>query len=422
MSIKIELSDWKDVNMTSLRKILTITALLFAITVLFSFIGFHLGYSGLLLVGELDMPVVVKHGIQFILFSINITIIGSISLNVYSTKIFKIFAVYYIIDFIVGLFICNIINSGFMPIAYILICGALRKDLKSTIKRLFLTWLFVILFELMTITVKIGYFWLGYNQVSIYQGLMFSIDLIIFLILLYCIGGERYYGKLAEQSWRQTLVLLFSPEEISTTREDIEDGVAEAQWRTLTGFRRAKAVSLLLAFQIMQWILILFICKIGNVLIEGIAITTAFIVYGTVIKRKWHSPNIWICTLISAVMFYIAARTIPSFYYSELFPTVAGLFLVYALYRIALYTDRKNELEEYITKLHTFKLEPNCNEDEFMRVAIAKGMNNIDIELLRYRYCKNYNWSQMEIKFAAHGSKSTIKRYVKAAESAFYAV
>jgi hypothetical protein len=155
------------------------------------------------------------------------------------------------------------------------------------------------------------------------------------------LGGEKYYG----------LELSFSPEDFQSPTHDHEDDLAVEAWNRLQGFAKAKAIALLLIYHVIQVMIILALCRIGNVFIEGICIVTSFLVYGFVIKRRWHSKSLLICSSISFAMFYVAARSIPSVHYSKFIPIVIGLLLVYSLYRVSIYVE-SHELKQVIKEEH----------------------------------------------------------------------
>jgi len=170
---------------------------------------------------------------------------------------------------------------------------------------------------------KLNIFKVGFDF-SFFQLLILTIDLVVFLVVIYCTGGVKYaLGKYHILS-----------ENIQTPKLDSEDLAEIEACKQLRGFKRIKAISLLLSFQSIQWAIVLLVCSIGDVLIEGLAITVSFVVFGTVIKRKWHSQSILICTISSAVIFYTAARFAPSYRYTQLLPVVIALLISYASYRV----------------------------------------------------------------------------------------
>ena len=400
------------------KKILSLTAIMFSITVLFTFIGFHLGYSGLLLIGEIDLPYWLQWIIQNVLFALNMFVVLSFVLDMYNIKIFKTLAIYMIPHLALALFHCSVLNAFILPGLYTLVCAWLRKDLKQS----FMRWLkissFILCYELAASFVKLGYFHFNIlNTTNFYQQLMFSIDLLIYMFLFYCIGGEKYVRLVVRREC--ALVLRVFPESVEDAALDQEDKAEIAEFDKLVGFKRLKAIMILLGFQVAQWVLILFICTLGQVLLEGIAITTSFIVYGFIVKKRWHSKSLVICTLSSAALFYVSAKSIPVYGYTQLFPIVVGLLLIYALYRAAIITDKYKEMENYISSLGQFELRRGCDRDELIRIAGLKGLTKRETELLECKYSKCYTQAQLEVKFSPW-SLSSIKKYIKEAEERFF--
>lgn len=351
--------------MTSIRKVLSMSIFLFVIIALFTLVGFYLGHDGLILVGDIDLPIVVYGIINFIVFAIQFILLSCIILSEYSKKIFKIAIPYLIAYFVSVPFFSGYLK--FIPtsawVLYLLVWAIIRKDLKQSTKRALKISLFVMVFEFVELIVKAGQFTFGYNVLNQYQWLIYSIDLIIFITFLFAIGGEKHYELLGLAVRRSRWERILCPEQIEDALDDAETSAELKIWQAMKGFARIRAMSLLLGFQLMQWTIILFVCFISNVFIEGLVITASFICHGFIIKRRWHSNSLIVCTLVSAAIFYVASHISISFQYSQLFPVVIGLVLIYSLYRVALLTDAKNNIinvdQKEINKID--KLEQNID-------------------------------------------------------------
>jgi len=336
--------------MSNARKILIMTMCIFAIIMLFTFIGFHIGYDGLLLVGEINLPVFARIAIEFILFSINSFLIMSTILAEYTKKIWKILIPFLTVWLPFSLFFPGSILATIVPVLYVLVWSIHRKDFKKSFLRFLIITGIICAYQFFSLILKVGYCSFEYNSLTMYQELMVSIDLIIFLTVIYAVGGEKYVRM-------DSCKLVLFPAEIQDPADDHETSVIMEQFQKLQGFKRLKGMSLLLGFQIIQWGLILLVCTADSLLLEGAVITTSFIAFGFIIQKRWHSKSILICTLSSVAMFYIAAKVTISFHYSQFFSVIIGLLLIYALYRIAICTEQKDESIQYAKRVKELEKE-----------------------------------------------------------------
>ncbi len=315
----------------------------------FSIIGWLLGYDGLILVGEITVAPWVEYICGFLFFSINFIVFAAVILNEYTKKLFLKVIPYLLIFFIVSEFIPIEISTFIIPSIYFLVWLIVKKDVKPGLWRLTKVYLFSAIMQILMLVIKTGMVNVGYNMISFYQNIIFCIDHALFLIILYCMGGEKYHA----------LELAVYTEEVSCIDQDNESIEVNERWSKLDGLRRIKAISLLFAFQIGQWLLILLVCCLGNVLLEGIIITIAFVAYGMIIKKRWHSSSILVCTISSSFMFFVAAKLVPSFGYSQLFPILIGFVMVYALYKVGMYTEKREKTENKLKELHE-KMKIDC--------------------------------------------------------------
>ena len=365
--------------MSLVKKIVLMTLCLMATTVLFNLIGWTLGYQGFLIVGEIELNPLFINILFFLLVSVQTSVLASITWNMYGWKPLLYLLPYFILDFVLGIFIYQSslfsIYTFVLPILYILVLAFLLNKTEKCYKvlaRLLVVILIICLYQGLTIYFKTGRFELGYNNVSAYVLLIYSIDLTLLYVVIYCYGGMK---NVLEQMGKS----LFPVQQwdAKVCQESVE---LDKWYNSLSIIKKAKAISFLLLLQILQWAFILFVCRLGNVLIEGLAITGSFLAYGLIIQKKWHSKCILICTVISSLMFYGAARMTLAYQYSQFMPILIGLFLLYALYRIAIYTEECNQLKA-IPPFHVRK----ADEKAFYERGIQCGIKNEDIEV-SYRY------------------------------------
>jgi len=337
---------------TIVKRILDLLALLFALTMLFCLIGWYLGYNGLLLVGDLELPFLVRRLLKFIVFGIHTILIMGFILDIYDLKtILRCCIPYLCFHFILESVHQSFLTSGVLPCLFVIGLAIYFKRLKASLGRLLIINVALFCYQIITLVTKIGFSKIGYNTLNTYQWLVCSIDLIILLLLIYSKGGVVNYGR---RKWK----LVVFPRRVDNARYSHEGSglCAETQeYLSLKGFERMFAMSLLLAIQVVQWTITLFACYLGNVFMEGLVITTSFIAHGFVIKKRWHSKNLVFCTLSSAAMFYVAARATIAFQYSQFFSIVVGLMLVYSLYRLVLLLDNR-EITKNTDKLDRLKI------------------------------------------------------------------
>jgi hypothetical protein len=323
---------------TIIKKLLHVTAILFVTVTLFCYIGWKLGYDGLILVGETKLPEIVSNWTAWLFYNIHIYLLSGFILNIYGRKLLRVLFPLFTIDIFFRLIIVHVVPvppevSTIVLVLYWAACAIYFGTKKNTAINFLKYMLILLAYQAVMLVIKTGHFNLGYNMLSIYENLMVCIDNLIFTALLYGIGGEQY--------GRRALERILHSEEIDTPSDDKEDCDEVDAWRQLQGFVRFRAMALLLLFQLFQWALILFVCKIGDVFVEGVVISGSFVVYGLFVKNRWHSKSLIVCTLTTCAMFYLAARAIPAFGYTQLMPVVVGLLLIYGLYRVALFTNKK---------------------------------------------------------------------------------
>jgi ABC-type iron transport system FetAB permease component len=95
--------------------------------------------------------------------------------------------------------------------------------------------------------------------------------------------------------------------------------------------------------QVLQWGFILFICSLDNYFLDVLVMTVSFICHGMIISKRKHLKPILLCTAVATEMFYLGAKITVSFRYSQFFPVLIGLLLVYAVYRIGHRYEKKIE-------------------------------------------------------------------------------
>ena len=340
------------------RSLLKMTATLFALVVLFSFIGLHMGYDGLFLAGSIMLPIWLEECIKAALFGVQLFLVFSYSLNDYSKGAVKATLPFWAFAVILQLFCKGMLVSTVLPILYMMAISIKQKDNFATAARMLSVMALLLGYQLLMLPIKAGRESIGYHAIDTYQWLMMSIDLTILALLIYAIGGLHYYVELVLQlgDKRRGLARLF-PESVNDAKLDNEDLQAVERWQALVGFRKLQAVATLLAFQLLQWLAVVGCCLLGNVGIEGALISLSFLCHGMVVHRRWHSNSVMACTVASAILFYIAARSCILFAYSQFFCIVVGMLLVYAMYRLAILVDNAEikKTQSKLSRIETLK-------------------------------------------------------------------
>lgn len=403
------------------KKLFEVSIMLCIIVIMSTLVAWLLGYSGFLLIGEISLSPVIHNIIYAVLFYITFFIWIGISTNEYSSKLLMISIPYMIIYVLITpLFGGNLIASSLIPFLYILCLGLLRKDLKMTSIRGVKFFTIIIIYQIISLAIKTGLFFFDQNNYTIYQILVLSMDSIIFHTLLFLYGGELYkHEKLVERlsklgtwsSMHRTFPREESSQEICF---DNDEALLQVEFDSLTRTQQKFALFTYLGFYFIQCILVLGVINVvnyffgANIIIESIIVMISFIAHGFVLKEKWHSKSIIICTLVSCVIFFIAAKLTPAFTLFQLFPIIIGLLVSYSMYQIAQIKKKRTfqKWKESIINLTIGKYSKVANHKE---VALAKGLKERDLMLVGY----DYNVSDTLSKFIGHISPWHDGKYVK---------
>lgn len=225
----------------------------------------------------------------------------------------------------------------------------------------------VVLYQIPTTAIKLNVIDL-YSHVA-YIGLqtkiMTSIDVLLWYALLVVIGGEASNG----------LESLVYSESIESVKLDHEDLSEINTFNKLSLHKKAKALILLGMFQLIQMFLVLGVCYIGNVLIEAAFIMFAYLSSIVVIKRRWHSNSILVCTLTTITIFYAASRTVIPVKYSMFIPLIIGMLISYSLYLVAVKSD---ELE-WLRALAYFDVN-SCTKEQLIERCKIVGVKEKDFD------------------------------------------
>lgn len=317
------------------QKLLFITMFCFSGTLIGVYISYVLGNNYFLLAGKTISNTVVIFACNCTLFMIHMFFTFSICLGLYERRSLCI-TVAYIPLHIMAVFIWkdSLITSTLIPLVYILIHAALDKSIIKTAFRWIGYHIIIGVYQYLALMVKIGMFeWDAYSFMF-WDGILFSIDFILFNIILYFIIG----GKKHANQW------VVRTKDIESASFDYEDYKALAEFETLSKKQRFLSLLLLSAFQLFQMLLILGISAIGNVFIECVFTMLSYLAYCIVIKHRLHCENVSVCTIISMALFYVASKITLPVNISMYVPILIGFLTAYSLYLMQVHIE---EFEYY---------------------------------------------------------------------------
>ena len=233
--------------------------------------------------------------------------------------------------------------SGVFPVAFNIIYSLYSKSLKNNYKRLIFVIVAHELVSWLMLKYKTGLFELGYNPTGAYEALNMSFELTTIYAGLYLRGGV-INGK-AKQI--RNLESFLFPAEISICADGVKDS------RSIDEVQKAGRVAiiltnvLILGFNVMQFsgIMLVIYC-LTDVFVETLIIYVSFIVHGFVIQRRYHCKTLTGCTLLTLILFYVAAKLYSlsiGFDYLQTLPVIIGGLVVYMMYRISLLEGNKYE-------------------------------------------------------------------------------
>jgi len=339
------------------------TSLLFIMVLLFSYIGWHLGYEGFIIVGDVNVPDWLNRSISAGLLFINLSLVGSFIIGEYSVKIFK---------FIIPLIILSVLNSIFFmpglisgPVAtiYFVVIGVLRKTSRESLVRAVIITGITVIYQILAMSMRTGSISLNPTYFSIYTALMLSIDMILVILLIWAYGGVKYVRRMEFLVYPGRTRDERSMFRIVESEAKSSEPVSEKQASSVnvgggvTKFERLLFGVFIIVVQVAQWMFILWVCSRDNLFLEALVMTTSFICHGMIISKRKHLKPIILCTLGATAMFHFAARFSISFHHSQFFPIIIGLILVYTLYRVSHEFEKtaKKKLEHEQERINKLK-------------------------------------------------------------------
>lgn len=222
-------------------------------------------------------------------------------------------------------------NLLFTGILFLPFCLLIKNDTsaKSKIIRYIVFTLAVIVYQTLICPIKFNLVLLGADASTIYTNILslvfFQIDFIIYLALLYLIGGDSY-GRL---SWQH----LVHPRKIRNCETSEETDESLKWYDSLTGWTKVKAVMLFFGIQLAQFIVILAAVSLSNRLLEFCLILPSFFLFRRVLVYCWHSSSLIICTALSCIIFYAGCIITLPLNLSMAMPIILGFVIAWGLYQ-----------------------------------------------------------------------------------------
>lgn len=310
--------------MSNVKKTLQMTSLLFGMTLLFCYIGWHLGYEGFIIVGDITVPYWTRQVVSFMFLLINLSLQGGFALDEYGWKILRYSIPLTVLDAVAILVFGapNAIFSGPVPLLFFMFL-AIKKDKRLWWRPLAIN-AGVIIYQI----VASIFTQTPLSNASMYTVFRMSIDNGLVHLLFYMMGGVKYHG----------LEQLVFPGRAGDDRDRHEHRQTDSKSPSdvpVGKFETWVMRVVITSVQVIQWVFILWICSLDNLFLDALVMTTSFICHGLIISRRQHLRPIILCTLAATAMFYFAARFTLSFQYSQFFPIVIGLLLTYTMYRVS---------------------------------------------------------------------------------------
>lgn len=312
----------------NVKKLINLCMIAFVFLTIASYV-FHLfGIKYFLLTYSKTFPFILDEFIRACMFMINMFFVFSISLKIYDKRIFRIL-IWYIPILIISsmLFPNSLIFTALIPLLYCIVCGVLYKNsIKERffiIIRYVLFSIVIILYQAVAIKIKLNLFGAADfgKSAGLINSLLCNIDLFIVMILIYVKEGEKNGHKLVVHS-----------DNVGDVEQSHEDVEAVNKYNGFNKWQKAKIMTVVMVIQLLQFVAVFGLCAIGNVWYELCVILPMFWLSRRHLKPSWHSNNIYICTIISVLSFYIASKFTIPIKYSLFSPVVIGLLLAYTFY------------------------------------------------------------------------------------------
>jgi len=237
----------------------------------------------------------------------------------------------------------NIISTVLFPNAYILIIAVILKQFNSR--------MLIRTFAINAVTIGYQAFFIfsrmgiekitGYEVTTVFNHIIFNIDFILFLSIIYLLFGDYYGFRKLESVVYKRHIAYENDETILIRKAEL------ALFNALTTKKKIATVGIVIAFQIFQLSLVLMGARVINTVIETLIISATYVIIGILFKCRYHTSEVF-CTLITVSMFTVASLICPPLKYSQMLPVIIGYLCLHSMYLLACHKETKKE-REYVS-------------------------------------------------------------------------
>ena len=272
------------------------------------------------------------------------------------------------------------------------------------------------------------------TELDFSTALVIGVELIVYSIAMYFIGGKHESKRETTTEHDPAIQVSVFPLDPSIARAGTESakfrevcfwlihGIKSGAWRTEEYW--VYAISVLYQWLVMAAIIAL--CAFANTLWVGVWIVISHSAYSAIIKKQWHSNSVWRCTGLTAATMFALARILPDTGLNFFLTPLAGLLVTYISYRIECYAETARDNAAFRIKhdlSKSFRLVKGCNYDQMREIALLKGLDETQIDLLDRKYCQGIDIKSIHIFYELNHPKRpayrTVQDWIKKAESEF---
>lgn len=184
------------------------------------------------------------------------------------------------------------------------------------------------------------------KQLSLISKVFYQLDYIIFLLFLSVLIKGGFKNALA------VLESVFCTKNRSCDKlggGDYEQNFSKAEIEALDRIDssppayRLVLLGIVTLVQVGQTFIILAVCNLGSVFFEGVCVIISFWIARSIINKCWHSDSVLLCTLISTILFYSAAKLSLPLNLSMYMPFVMGIAVSALLAYVELKTNNQTK-------------------------------------------------------------------------------
>lgn len=328
---------------------------------------------------------------NFAMFMLNTFFMISISMRIFDNRIWRLVCGYvpiYVAGCILGISIGNgltLLFSTIIPITYVALIAYIkfRPAFNAILIRLCVFFISASAYQHVSGYVKLNSFGFHYYACNIATMFIYSIDLYLFYILMYCV--VKKHG-----SWKAFLRLprflkSYSQEILSESRQNKED-VSD-----LTIRQRHIFCLLAWTYAIIQPIIVLganalvnkFLHFFGGFYMGAVELIVSWIALELCrlsLGKTFHSKNPIICNVVSLAVFFMISRLGMPLHISLFFNIALVALMAFVIHRFVVGKDELDCLKSYKQSHDEFSLK-SCTENALRERCRLHGLSTEDTEL-----------------------------------------